>query len=256
MTADQTRQLGIEFERRIQTIDPTTELVGKMETDDIYSYLNQYQLQYVKQMYILDGQADSQSRQSDKIQDTLKPLIKHQIKEVSDDSKSLHHQENDQFVSFIDLPEDYYSYIRSVSHIRGGYNDPQKKEHKVPNIILKQDDFHKVLDSFYDEGRILRNPVCTLYDQDHLEVLHDMYTDIVNVDIVYIKRPNQFGVYGPDNVTPCELPYDCFEDLVSGAVELYFNYKYKVALASQAARRNATRAELGTDKPQKTQESE
>jgi hypothetical protein len=40
MSIEETRQLGIEFERRIQAIDPTAEIVGKMSTDDIYSYLN------------------------------------------------------------------------------------------------------------------------------------------------------------------------------------------------------------------------
>ena len=79
MSIEETRQLGIEFERRIQAIDPTAEIVGKMSTDDIYSYLNQYQLQYIKSLYIADGQAESQSRQSYKIQDTLKPILQHSI---------------------------------------------------------------------------------------------------------------------------------------------------------------------------------
>jgi len=42
MTLDETRQLGIEFERRCQTFDPSLQTVGKLDTEDIYSYLNQY----------------------------------------------------------------------------------------------------------------------------------------------------------------------------------------------------------------------
>jgi len=43
MTIDQTRQMAVEFERRINTIDPSTESLAKMDTDTIFSYLNQYQ---------------------------------------------------------------------------------------------------------------------------------------------------------------------------------------------------------------------
>ena len=43
MTLDQTRKLGIEFERRLQTINENMKISDKIDTDDIYSYLNQYQ---------------------------------------------------------------------------------------------------------------------------------------------------------------------------------------------------------------------
>jgi hypothetical protein len=42
MTAEQTRQLGIEFERRCQTFDSAMVTAGKIDTEDIYSFLNQY----------------------------------------------------------------------------------------------------------------------------------------------------------------------------------------------------------------------
>ena len=40
MTLDETRQLGIEFERRVQTMIPETEYSRKIDTDTIYSFLN------------------------------------------------------------------------------------------------------------------------------------------------------------------------------------------------------------------------
>ena len=40
MTLEETRQLGIEFERRVQTMIPETELVAKLDTETIYSFLN------------------------------------------------------------------------------------------------------------------------------------------------------------------------------------------------------------------------
>ena len=42
MTDIQTRQLGIEFERRVQTMIPEKEYTEKLDTDTIYAYLNSY----------------------------------------------------------------------------------------------------------------------------------------------------------------------------------------------------------------------
>lgn len=51
MTLDQTRQLGIEFERRVQTMIPETEYAEKLDTDTIFSYLNQYQDMLIHDLY-------------------------------------------------------------------------------------------------------------------------------------------------------------------------------------------------------------
>lgn len=51
--------------------------------------------------------------------------------------------------------------------------------------------------------------------------------------MIYLRQPSEFS---PLTNTVCELPIDCFEDLVTGAVELFFNYRYKVTLANSSAR--------------------
>lgn len=51
MTLEDTRRLGIEFERRVQTMIPEKELLEKLDTDTIYSYLNQYQDKYIHEIY-------------------------------------------------------------------------------------------------------------------------------------------------------------------------------------------------------------
>ena len=51
MTLEDTRRLGIEFERRVQTMIPDTEFLEKLDTETIYSYLNQYQDKYVHEIY-------------------------------------------------------------------------------------------------------------------------------------------------------------------------------------------------------------
>jgi len=51
MTLEETKQLGIEFERRIQTLIPETEYTRKLDTETIYSFLNQYQDKYIHDIY-------------------------------------------------------------------------------------------------------------------------------------------------------------------------------------------------------------
>jgi hypothetical protein len=52
MTLQETRQLGIEVERRLQTILPTFKLENKIDTEDIYAFLNQFQKQYIDTIYV------------------------------------------------------------------------------------------------------------------------------------------------------------------------------------------------------------
>lgn len=233
MTLLETRQLGIEFERRCQAIDPTMEIAGKIETDDIYSYLNQYQEQYVKELLIADGQAQSGTKASIKVQDNIKQLVTHEV--LTDDATDDSFDNN---CTLFALPSDYFQYIRSVSEVDGTYKNVSKKI--VPNILLNHSDANKVLESFYDENKIIRTPIAVLQsDAEHdnmIKIIHDSYTDIRRVDLTYCRKPKEFNIL---TGVACELPYECFEDLVSGAVELYFKYKYKVLLASAATRRNA-----------------
>jgi len=57
-------------------------------------------------------------------------------------------------------------------------------------------------------------------------VIHDKYTHVDAVDLVYIRQPYKFNVLGFDDEdmsagaihSYCELPYTCFTELVEGAV--------------------------------------
>ena len=74
MTLEQTRQLGIEFERRLQVMDSDMEFQQKLDTETIYSFLNQYQDKYIKELYKAVDQIPIQN-----VQANIEKLIQFQL---------------------------------------------------------------------------------------------------------------------------------------------------------------------------------
>lgn len=214
MTLQETRQLGIEVERRLQTILPTFKLENKIDTEDIYAFLNQFQKQYIDELYRQNDNVASGSRTAVLIEDLLRTLTTHEtlLNGASDGSADVRN-------TVFTLPDDYYAYVRSVSSITGNYKNPVLSA-KVSNVLVKQPEANSVINQAYDQHRILRNPVAVL-EQGKIKIIHDEYTTINDVDITYIKLPAEFSILTD---TACELPMECFNDLVAGATDLYIRH--------------------------------
>ena len=211
MTIEQTRQLGIEFERRVQTMIPEDEFINKLDTETIYSYLNQYQDKLIHELYRAVDQLPVSNNQS-YIEALLQGMMT--SADIPFSGNSLVYQ--------YPLPASFGLYIDSYSVVDKSYERKGEGEDGiVPNTLVSAKDASKIMPNPQDSMRILRCPVVWLTEDHKLGAVYDRFTTPVSLHLTYYKVPNYMDLM---TSTPCELPMEMFDQLVSGAVDLYVQY--------------------------------
>lgn len=236
MTLKETRQLGIEFERRVQTMIPEKEFLDKLDTDTIYSYLNQYQDKYIHELYRNLDQIPSGSKLSSHVESVLQSMLCSTEYNGSETDSEMEIVENGAIVDTArsityTLPTDFYMYLRSVSKVSSTFSFKRSDSSTnapiniLPNELVSQSEVWKLIETPHNSLRILRHPAAVLnkYNSQNptLTIIYDQYTTIVGVKVLYYKQPAHFDIM---TSTACELPMDAFDDIVTGAVELYVQY--------------------------------
>ena len=125
MTHEETRAMIIEIERRLQTMDPTMQLQNKIETDDIVSFLNQYQNMFIKDVYLSKSKVKDDKRLSSKLNDYLSTLYTKQALQTNID--------RDGYTVIYTIPSEYLSYIDSTSTINSTLYIKPTNAYKVHN---------------------------------------------------------------------------------------------------------------------------
>ena len=143
-------------------------------------------------------------------------------------------------------------YVRSESIVTKNYKSDKTLGDGVitPNILIKQEDVDNVINAYYNYRGVIRNPLVvfesTNYTSNQFKVITDTYTTIESVDLTYYCQPNAFNVlkFDDDDQSAgavhsyCSLPYSCFEELVSGAVDMYMT-QYKLKLAQGGSKQQS-----------------
>ena len=232
--------MQVEFERRIQLMNPNFELTEKLTSDTIFSFLNAYCERFVRNNYLQEDMVQDGTRQQKKNADALKGLITRQTLTVT--TKDSHNTDNTSDRAI--LPTNYFLYIRSNSLISKNYKlDTEialEANYVVtPNKTIREDDVEKIISTYYNKT-ILRNPYVVLNngnesDADrelYINIIHDEYTIIKKLDLVYYRKPKRFDVIGVDSLIvfdECELPENVHMEIVEGAVEMFITEaKYRL----------------------------
>lgn len=213
-------------------MNPDFELKEKLTSDTIFSFLNAYTERYVRINYLQEDQVLDGTRAQKKNADALKGLIVRGLYEVdAKDSKN-----TDKVSDRVKLPEDYFLYIRSNSMISKNYKIEteitNENEYVItPNKTIREDDVEKIISTYYNKA-IMLNPYVVLNAGNnadtkkniYINIIHDEYTIIKKLDLVYYRKPKKFDVIGVDGVNvlnKCELPDNVHMEIVEGAVEMF-----------------------------------
>lgn len=223
--------MQVEFERRVMLMDPNLQLNEKLTSDTIFSFLNAFTKRYVKQIYLLADQTQNNTRAQKVSIDSIKSLI---TRQVIDKTETINSDTN---TDLFELPEDYFLYIRSNSLVKSTYkNESLDKAESLPNELIDIESAAKIITTPHNHI-ILRNPQVIMHsseDQIYLNVIHDNYTEIEQVDLVYYRMPKEFNVLNVDNnkvLDKCELPESMHIEIVEGAVEMFVTEaKYRLNL--------------------------
>ncbi|QOR57174.1 hypothetical protein [uncultured phage cr114_1] len=234
------RAMQIEFERRITLMNPNFELAEKLTSDTIFSFLNAYTERYVRLNYLQEDAVQDGTRAQKKNADALKGLITRGLYAVEAKDENNTDKTSDR----VSLPSDYFLYIRSNSLISKNYKIEEEILNEQDYVVtsnktIREDDVEKVISTYYNKAIVL-NPYVVLNagnnaDEEkklYLNVIHDEYTTIKKVDLVYYRKPKKFDVIGVDGVNVldhCELPENVHMEIVEGAVEMFITEaKYRL----------------------------
>lgn len=224
MTLEQTRQLGIEFERRVQTMIPEEEFITKLDTETIYSYLNQYQDKLIQDLYRTIDQIPVSNNET-----YVETLLNGMLEKFDYVYENIGNNSRYHTITQIILPVNFGLYIDSYSYVKNTYRREKLIEGPgyTQNRLVSIKEFSKAIPKVNDDMKILREPVVCIIDQDKetgnkkLSVVYDRYTKPNSITVNYYRVPNYMDIM---TSTPCELPMEMFEPLVSGAVDLYVQY--------------------------------
>ena len=234
------REMQVEFERRITLMNQDFELKEKLTSDTIFSFLNAYTERYVRINYLQEDSVLDGSRAQKKNADALKGLIVRQLLTLETKEATNTDRVTDRSI----LPLDYFLYIRSNSLISQNYKlkEPIEKEEDyvvTPNKTIREDDVERVISTYYNKA-IMLSPYIVLNagsssdstKQLYINIIHDEYTTIDKLDLVYYRKPKKFDVIGVDGITvldKCELPDNVHMEIVEGAVEMFITEaKYRL----------------------------
>lgn len=209
-------QMQIEFERLLYTSNPEFSTSGKLDTDEIFAYLNIAQLRVMKQKYFPTSNITENVKVIQSNVEELRNLIKRSTVSPGTALTTVLHAYP------VVFPNDYLHYIRSDSSITRTALPVINSASIVPNKVIDYSMVDLVTTHAFNKP-ILRKP-CVVFEENATMIVYiDTYTVLGDVTFTYLKTPLTIKLGGSND---CELAEYLHEEIVATAVDIFRREKY------------------------------
>lgn len=224
-----TRNMQIEFERRLQLMDPNLVIKEKLTSDTIISFINEAIDKFYKTRYSGINFKAQGFEQTQKRIDDLRTLIKNKKYTEGSINKS------DRNSYSVELPEDYVLLLGDTAGIQpSNLNECWETNERGEYIIKYTDTLESTIETLDRQlGNSLSEHKLKYCQARPLKLIQDnnviLYTDgnykISEYQITYLAKPSKIDSSNITNLEYTDLPEHTHMEIVKMAIQIYLATK-------------------------------
>lgn len=223
------REFQIEFERRLQLMDPNLVIKEKLTSDTIISFINEAIDKFYKTRYSGINFKAQGFEQTQKRIDDLRTLIKNKKYTEGSINKS------DRNSYSVELPEDYVLLLGDTAGIQpSNLNECWETNERGEYIIKHTDTLESTIETLDRQlGNSLSEHKLKYCQARPLKLIQDnnviLYTDgnykISEYQITYLAKPSKIDSSNITNLEYTDLPEHTHMEIVKMAIQIYLATK-------------------------------
>lgn len=223
------RGFQIEFERRLQLMDPNLVIKDKLSSDTIISFINEAIDKFYKTRYSGINFKAQGFEQTQKRIDDLRTLIKNKKYTEGSINKS------DRNSYSVELPEDYVLLLGDTAGIQpSNLNECWETNERGEYIIKYTDTLESTIETLDRQlGNSLSEHKLKYCQARPLKLIQDnnviLYTDgkykVSEYEITYLAKPSQINSNNITNTEYTDLPEHTHMEIVKMAIQIYLATK-------------------------------
>lgn len=223
------REFQIEFERRLQLMDPNLVIKEKLTSDTIISFINEAIDKFYKTRYSGINFKAQGFEQTQKRIDDLRTLIKNKKYTEGSINKS------DRNSYSVELPEDYVLLLGDTAGIQpSNLNECWETNERGEYIIKYTDTLESTIETLDRQlGNSLSEHRLKYCQARPLKLIQDnnviLYTDgnykVSEYEITYLAKPSKINSSNITNTEYTDLPEHTHMEIVKMAIQIYLATK-------------------------------
>lgn len=223
------REFQIEFERRLQLMDPNLVIKEKLTSDTIISFINEAIDKFYKTRYSGINFKAQGFEQTQKRIDDLRTLIKNKKYTEGSINKS------DRNSYSVELPEDYVLLLGDTAGIQpSNLNECWETNERGEYIIKYTDTLESTIETLDRQlGNSLSEHKLKYCQARPLKLIQDnnviLYTDgkykVSEYEITYLTKPSEINSSNITNTEYTDLPEHTHMEIVKMAIQIYLATK-------------------------------